>query len=321
MRAMGLDPARPEFESLDAIGADLGVSRETVRRARNELVNNLDKSDLAGSSELPPLRTSSADSPATARALRRLLTMTGPLRWDEIVSAWARAGGRAPYVSLPTSVESARQWVDSSSGLVVIPPAHEGVPFTLGVERPEGLDQVSEFLFETMRDRPGGIERAALLHAAEAAGLKASTVATSLSLHPAVTRLGRGMWMLRGRRRIDRADRVAVAKSSRAQRVRPTSFSWDADGALVLEFSPRGPSPVIAVPSAVATLVEGRQFVLDDRDNHVVKIRNSRLWGFGPLVSQIGLNGGQRGRLELNLIAGTAHFTAADKDKKESMHE
>src|ERR1700754_3442529 len=105
LRAVGLDAAGEDRASLDDIDAGLGVSRETVRRARNELLQAMQPTGgttgnalyvlLSLSSPSEPSAASSAT--ATARALRRLLTMTGPLPWDETLTAWARAGGKPPY--------------------------------------------------------------------------------------------------------------------------------------------------------------------------------------------------------------------------------
>ena len=106
LRAAGITPRVAGRESLDAIAADAGVSRETVRRARNELLTALENRST-DEVTVPSLvrRTHSEEGRfedhATARALRRLLTMTGPLAWDEVLSAWARAGGRYPYGPLP----------------------------------------------------------------------------------------------------------------------------------------------------------------------------------------------------------------------------
>jgi hypothetical protein len=44
-----------------------------------------------------------------------------------------------------------------------------------------------------------------------------------------------------------------------------------------------------------------------------VTVGNARLWGFGPLVSELGLSGGQRAQLLINLLAGTASLNPVDR--------
>lgn len=317
LRAAGLDGR--ERASLDSIAADSGVSRETVRRARNELLAVLDVQtrDLNSApldSHLAPSGPAPDGTQATARALRRLLTMTGPLAWDEILIAWARAGGKPPYTPLPKDVRSMRRWMESVDGLVVS--AEEGMsgPVSIDVARAEELDQVGQFLCDALRGHSGGVDRADLLAMAEGAGLKPTTIATALSQHPAAIRLGRGTWALRGRNDPVQRGSDTLLTRRKARRPRPTTFSWGSDGSLDIEFSvPRGPSPVVAVPKAVAQFVEGREFTVEDVDRPVrISIGNARLWGFGPLVSESGLSAGQRARISLRLIASTAMFQDAE---------
>lgn len=317
LRAADLDTIGNERVSLDMVAADFGVSRETARRARNELLRALHS---AASDRLPvsavamsvPEVSAIQEMRAKARALRRMLTMTGPLPWDEVLSAWARAGGKAPYFVLPTDAASMRLWAEGNGGFMFAPESGTDVPVTIDVVAPEDLDQVSHFLLDALRGHVGGLGREALLEAAEGAGLKATTIATTLSYHPAVTRVGRGTWALRGHREGSVGKPVALAPLRRAGRVRPTAFRWGAEGALVIEFSvPRGPSPVIAVPKAVAGFVEGREFAIQPTSRPArVSVGNARLWGFGPLLSERGMSAGQRAQLELNLINGTARFAA-----------
>lgn len=315
LRAAGWDAPDRDRESLDVIAAELGVSRETVRRARNELLHGvhipLSESQVG---VVPPPTESSVDSPATARALRRVLTMTGPLAWDEVLSAWARAGGKPPYSPLPADVASMREWVGRAGGLVATPKSNPDVPVTVAADSPEELDQVGQFFYDHLRGKPAGVDRNILLESAESAGLKATTIATMLSQHPAVTRIGRGTWALRGHQR--GPDPLEPVRSTRrAERVRPTTFSWSNDGLLQIEFSiPRGPSPVVAVPKAVAELVEAREFEIEAEGRPArISVRNARLWGFGPLVSEAGLVGGSRAVVALNLISSTATFRPAHR--------
>ena len=318
LRAAGLDGR--DRASLDTIAADSGVSRETVRRARNELLAAIEVQarDLSSTplySHLAPNGRAPDGAPATARALRRLLTMTGPLAWDEILAAWARAGGKPPYTPLPKDVRSMRRWIESVDGLVVSTEKGMSSPVSIDVARAEKLDQVGQFLYDALRGQSGGVDRADLLAMAEGAGLKPTTIATALSQHPAAIRLGRGTWALRGRNDPVQRSSDALLTQRQARRPRPTTFSWGSDGSLNIEFSiPRGPSPVIAVPKAIAQFVEGREFSVEDVDRAArISIGNARLWGFGPLISELGLSAGQRARISLRLIAGAAIFQDAEQ--------
>lgn len=320
LRAVGLATTERRRASLDVIAADFGVSRETARRARNELLHAMQTltgvtTDVVYSSlSLPAPGEPSAESPPTARALRRLLTMTGPLPWDEVLSGWARAGGKPPYSPLPADVASMQAWANAAGGLNVSPVDEDGRHVTIGTVLPEELDHVSQFLFDALRAQPGGVDRSVLLELAEQAGLKPTTIATTLSSHPAVIRLGRGRWALRGRRPSESRASSRVNEPLRPERVRPTTFAWALDGSLLIEFSiPRGPSPVVAVPKAVSEIVEGREFGLEGVKPMRIAVRNARLWGFGPLLSELGLLGGARAAIALNLLAGTATIAPAER--------
>ncbi|MCE7483508.1 hypothetical protein LZG07_16545 [Microbacterium profundi] len=316
IRATGLASSAGDRASLDVIAADFSVSRETVRRARNELLRALDAppgtaadavfSMLSLSAPFEP----SAASPATARALRRLLTMTGPLAWDEVLSAWARGGGKPPYSALPADIESMRNWASRVGGFSVSD--GDAASVVIAAARDEELDQVSQYLLDMLSARPGGIDRGTLLEQADAAGLKPTTIATALSTHPAVTRVGRGTWALRGQRLGTNGESTRIAEPRPTGRARPTSFTWGADGALLIEFSiPRGPSPVVAVPTAVSQIVDGREFGIEETEKQTrISVKNARLWGFGPLLSELGLTGGTRAVIALNLLSGTATISA-----------
>lgn len=320
MCAVGLSPdADHPQESLEAIAAGAGVSRETVRRAKNELIQALEAFSSQGESlaAAPRRRGVSGGSNATGRALRRLLTMTGPLAWDEVLSAWARAGGKPPYGTLPAEIGSLRSWAQQVGGLNIDSPHRGEGPATVSVRVPEDLDQVSQFLYITLRNRSSGLDRATLLGSAGEAGLKASTVATALSHHPAIVRPSRGMWALRGHQEGEGASLNPAPFRRHSRRTSLTAFSWADDGSLVIEFSvPHNPSPVIAVPRGIADLIEGREFLIDGRGKPVrVAVGNARLWGFGPLVAELGLSAGQRVRLTINLLTGKANFGPADRNE------
>lgn len=322
LRAAGLDRAGGSRESLEAIAGDVGASRETVRRARNELLHGIEllmgttSDSVYTSLSLTAPSEASAKSPATARALRRMLTLTGPLPWDEVLGAWARAGGKPPYSPLPSDTASLHAWASRAGGFIVSAPGGTNEPVTIGVVQPERLDQVSQFLHAALREEPLGVDRSVLLELAEEAGMKPTTIATALSIHPAVKRLGRGTWALRGRQLSATTEPARATEPRRTGRPRPTSFDWGADGSLMIEFSvPRSPSPVVAVPKAVSEFVEAREFAVEAGGRPMrIAIRNARLWGFGPVLSEMGLPGGTRVTIALNLLAGSATVTRAEGD-------
>jgi hypothetical protein len=321
-RAARLVITAGEKESLEAIAADTGVSRETVRRARNDLLAAIEAATEAPSHHIEE-RTLSLrkpepyPEPATVRALRRLLTMTGPLPWDQALSAWSRAQGKHPYLPLPTDMTIVSRWTLSPDGLVVTPPAAEGEALTISVKNPEPLDRVSAFLLDALRGKSAGIGRSALFEAAKRVGLKPTTIATTLSYHPAVVRCGSSTWALRGLHRGQSEPEASTPSRRRGSRRRPTRFRWASNGELVLEFYiPRGPSPVVAVPTVIADLVEARTFTIEAQGRTGrLSISKARLWGFGALVSEVGLTSGQRAQLSLDLLAGSATLSPVPTQK------
>lgn len=321
LRAAGLEHVDDERTSLDAIAEDHGVSRETVRRARNELLQAIELPSGTASDTVHSLLSlhvpsePSADTPATARALRRLLTMTGPLRWDIVVSAWSRAGEKPPYSRLPADILSMRTWASEAGGFSVTGGDAGVRPVTIAVVLPEELDQVGQFLLDSLRERPGGVDRSELLELAVVAGLKQTTISTALSIHPAVIRVGRGKWALLGKPRESSGKPAIIVEHRRTRRARPTTFSWGADGSLLIEFSiPLGPSPVVAVPKAVSEFVDGREFRVKEGEKPMrVTVKNARLWGFGPLLSELRMQRGARATITLNLLTGKATITPTER--------
>lgn len=313
LRSAGLDPTQKGRVSLEAIASELGVSRETVRRARNDLRQLMPL--LPGTMHemiYAPLAEPAAVTAATARALRRLLTMIGPQPWDQVLSAWGRARGKRPYLPLPADEATVRAWARDAGGLAVSP-GDGANSLTVRTLHPEALDQVSQFLLEALGPHTGGVHRNLLLATADAAGLSHATIATTLSMHPAVIRLGPGIWALRGPSPSKLGGTGGAIAPRRNQRTRPTAFAWGPDGSLLIDFSiPFGPSPVVAVPKAVSELVEGRKFGVPTVDKRVLlTVKNARLWGFGPLLSELGLPGGARATIALNLLACTATIAPA----------
>lgn len=307
-RALRRDPDGKRT-SLESLAQDVGVSRETVRRARNDLLRAMEARDadsavdgVEGNDRDP------ATSNATMRALRRVLTMTGPLAWDTLLAGWERAAGRPPFGRLPSDLASLTEMVEATGGLTLTL-QDEGLA-TIATSAPEQLDQVGQFLSDSLNGRPQGVERSELFAMADGAGLRKATIATALSAHPAVTRVGRSLWALRGHDR--KLAALPASPARRPTRTRPTAFAWASDGALALEFSvPDVPSPVIAVPRAVSDYVEDREFVLRSPTGpRRITVRNSRLWGFGPALADLRLEGGARAVLSMNLLDGSSRLSA-----------
>lgn len=254
-----------------------------------------------------------ADSP-TGRALRRVLTMTGPLVWADLLSAWARGAGKAPYEPLPARTDVLDAWVTGVPGLRLEAP---GGPVA-AVDPPVELDRTSTFLREALNGKPAGRERVELLEAAESAGLRRSGVAATLSHHPALVSVQRGRWALRtGSTAELAAPEAAVAAArggrTRPRKARPTTFTWTPAGELVLEISvPAGPSPVVAVPRAVADVLDGARLIV--RTPHAdamgeMVVRSARAWGFGPALAACGVRPGERAALTCDLVAGAVTVT------------
>lgn len=271
----------------------------------------LGKVQLLGVSKTWVCLAPSAGAAPGQRALARLVTMTGPLAWTDLLAAWARAGGRSPYVALPPQVDVLADWVRLAPGVRV---HEEPVGTQAGVEAlaAASLDRTSQFLHATLAAHPGGMPRGELLLAAEKADLRASGLAATLSRHPALIRTERGRWSLRPPS-WGLHPQSPVARGSptaRRRRARPTTFTWSPAGELMLEFSvPSGPSPVIAVPSAIArVLAEQRLRVRTPAgDEHgTLTVRDARAWGFGPALGHLHAEPGQRIRLTCDLVRGIA---------------
>lgn len=251
------------------------------------------------------------------RAIRRLVTMTGPLTWADLLAGWSRAAGKPPYEPLPLRTDVLDAWAAHVPGLHLDAP---GGP--LGAVGPAvPLDRTSQFLLTTLGQAPAGLSRPELLDAGESAGLRRSGLAAALSYHPALTSTKRGHWALRTgahalptRAAVNESELAAVrAAPARHRRPKPTTFTWSADGELVLEFSvPSGPSPVVAVPRAVAAVLDGARLRVRAPDGTApaeMVVRDARAWGFGPAVSHLGLRPGDRAVLTCDLVAGAVTVT------------
>lgn len=247
------------------------------------------------------------DSPG-GRALRRVLTMTGPLMWADLLAAWARAGGRAPHQPLPPRVDVLDAWVTGVPGLALDAP---GGPVR-AAHPPVELDRTSQVLLDALTTSPGGLGRAELLAAAESRGLRRSGVAAALSYHPALVAPARGRWALRGTAAASPGVAAAAAIPAVARR-RPTTFAWAPGGQLVLEFTvPSGPSPVVAVPSVVAEVLAGHTLTVRTASGGPageMRVRDARAWGFGPALARLGLRPGDRAVLTCDVLAGAVTVT------------
>lgn len=248
------------------------------------------------------------ESPA-GRAMRRLLSSTGPLPWPDLLAAWARGRGRPPHGQIPADITVLSDWLDFPGIRIRSSATLGGQPVVEADAPMVELDKVGGFLRATLSPRADGLPRTELLEAAKEAGLQASSVAAALSYHPAVVQTQRGWWALRRSPDAPAVDtRLPLRGDKRRPRPRPTTYRWTPDGALVLQFSvPSGPSPVIAVPSAVAAILEGREFrvALDgEATSATTTVRGARAWGFGPALAQFGPAPGDRFDLAFDLLSG-----------------
>ncbi|CAL8973741.1 hypothetical protein CELL_01608 [Cellulomonas sp. T2.31MG-18] len=257
-------------------------------------------------------RTDLVDNPA-GRELRRLVTMTGPLPWADLLAAWGRAKGRAPYGSLPADVTVVEAWVDALPGVQIRASEVLGGPQVVeATGRPVELGKVDQFLLESLSEVPAGLARQDLLALAERAGLAASSASTVLTYHPALINPGRGLWALRPSPERSRHFRrpVAVSPTQRRAPRRPTTYSWTAAGELVLQISmPATPSPVVSIPAPIAEVVEGRELAITAPSvAGVMIVRGAKAWGFAAALSAIGARPGDRVDLICDLVMGTVTF-------------
>lgn len=314
---------------LDIASAIGGATAEQTRAAADELVAQSVARWLVvpgHTSVWLTLASGPAAGSPSGRAVRRLLTMTGPLPWVDLLAAWSRGQGRPPYVPLPTEVAVLTAWLAQMPGLRIRPSKElDGQPVVEAVPPDVDLDRTSALLQLALGPRPAGLSRAELLEAATNAGLRSSSVAAALTYHPAVTNVSRGRWALRTSPEqprfaasADEPQAPAVRRAARA-RSRPTTYTWSATGELLLQFSaPSGPSPVFAVPSAVASILEGRELPLAVPGKPAagtLTVRNARAWGFGPLLATFARAPGDRFDLACDLLVGTATLMPAQTRK------
>lgn len=262
----------------------------------------------------------------SVRAVRRLLTMTGPLPWVDLLAAWSRGQGRPPHRPLPADVAVLTAWLAPMPGLRVRSSKElDGQPVVEAVPPDVDMDRTSALLHRALASEPAGLSRVELLEAATNAGLRGSSVAAALTYHPAVTNVSRARWALRTSpdqprfaAPADEPQTPSVRRPARA-RGRPTTYTWSAMGELLLEFSaPSGPSPVFAVPSAVASILEGRELPLaipGKPATGTLAVRNARAWGFGSLLATFAPSPGDRFDLACDLVAGTATLGPAHARK------
>ena len=79
---------------------------------------------------------------------------------------------------------------------------------------------------------------------------------------------------------------------------------------------PQAASPVVAVPKAIADLVEDQSFSMEGTAKEGrITARQARLWGFAPAAGELGIAAGQRVELSLDLLAGTATLAPLTKQE------
>lgn len=310
---------------LEDLTEKLGSAPLAVQVAVRALVDDGRARRLAGAGSSGTWIVLDDPDSTACRAVRRLVTMTGPLPWADLLTAWASGGGRPPHRPLPTNVDVLTAWLAPVPGLSIrASDALGGQPVVEAVDPPVDLDRTSDFLLRAIGQRPGGLGRAELLEAATRDGLRPANVAAALTYHPAVRKVGRGQWALRtspdhGRDLAALVGEQPPVVAPRRARYRPVTFTWAPDGQLLLEFSaPSGPSPVLAVPSAVAPMLEGRELPLSSPPREVtgtLVIRGARAWGFGPLMRDLGTTPGQRLQLSCDLVVRTATLITAPPRK------
>lgn len=287
--------------------------------------------DGSGADQWVALSREHARGAPSVQALRRLLTLTGPLRRPDLLAAWGRAKGRTPYGALPLEVRILDDWIDGLEGLnlrrsremsadAVIESCGEDV----------SLSPMSRFLLVELGAAQGGMTREELLDAGLRSGIPSSTLSAALTYHPAVRHVARGYWQLRAAPDIRREAEEAAEPDGRStattnqptrvprvKRLRPTDYTWSPAGELVLRATvPSGPSPVIAVPTAVASVLEGRQFIVRSQaGTATVKIRNARAWGFGPLLVPLQLLAGNTFELSFDVVNAAATLTAPSAER------
>lgn len=252
---------------------------------------------------LPSRRVSESQA---GRALRRVLEMTGPLPWVDLLAAWARGRGRPPYLPLPSNVRVLTEWLDGVAGVRIRSSQDlDGTQVVEAVTPKVEMDRVGGFLLRALRDQPAGVARADLLESARQSRLQTSTVASAMTYHPALVSLERGSWALRTSP--ERPPKEATLRLTAAyRRPQPTTYTWSPKGDLILEFSvPKSPSPVIAVPSALAEILEGREAPISAALSDVkgtLTVRRARMWGFGAVMASLDAHPGERFRLIFDLI-------------------
>lgn len=327
------------------------AARSLLETGRWRAVNPLPRPSMgreatAAPTGLPEWVAVSGDLAAalpTPRALLRLLSISGPLPWVDLLAAWSRGQGRGSFPSLPSEVDVLRAWVDAFADLRI----RDARILSSGVETTTQVieavdagsvrqDKTTLALQELLHDRPEGMSRSEILERVPEFGLKPATIATALTYHPALTHAGRDLWiLLRSPVREPAPDPLPATglptttlKSARAMKARsgalpappprlrrdrsqPVTYTWSPSGALVLRGQvPFSPSPVLYVPTAVRSLLEGRTLQVHvatapndpapDQINHtghadMPRSVSASVPGTGPPVHQNSANPRNRG--------------------------
>jgi hypothetical protein len=97
---------------------------------------------------------------------------------------------------IPPGSEALRAFCEWHKDFLATP---EGISSTLDLDHAQELGVEAALLVEVIRSAPNGaLDRVSLLDAAEAVGMKASTVGVYLTFHPAFVQLARSVWTVRG---------------------------------------------------------------------------------------------------------------------------
>jgi hypothetical protein len=287
-----------------------------------------------------------ADELPVPRALCRVLSITGPLPWADLLVAWGRGARHPTFPPLPPDVSVLEAWLATLPELTVrrAPlPDGGGDAFVEVVALTDGAhvshDRTTTVLADVLSPHPRGLSRAQVLDVAAERGLKRSTTAAALTYHPAVVHAGRDLWSLlrsplpelRGEleKRPSASNAPCVAFESLelplerpagpARRSRPVTYTWSPAGALVLAGQvPFQPSPVMYVPGPVRGYLEGRELRLHVAGSGpppgratgaTVRVNGRNLWGFASALSDAGLRPGDPFELHCDLLASTATLT------------
>jgi len=248
------------------------------------------------------------------RGLLRLLNACGPLDAGEIGEAWRRGEQLAGYVALPAHLQVLRDWLDASPAFGnredLYSPA-VGVP----------VDPITSTLARILESFPEGLDRATLRERALEAELNPATFAVATTYNPILEHAGRDLWRLRHHR----AHAQHPPTVRRRPRRRPgapaaTRWTWGPTGHLLLTARlPHTESPVVNIPAAVSTLLEGTEFSLDEspgRGSGLLTFRNGTSWGYQSFLTAEGAGPDDELIVSLNLATKTARLSLSRSESR-----